>query len=102
MALISSSIATTVYLFLIQLNILALFYAFSQEKFFGLSNKYLILILGFLTWYINYNYMVKPRKFLRLNFKKGKNGGLIIIMQIIILLGAFIFLANINRSKVGI
>ena len=58
-----------------------------------------VLILVVL-YFLNYFVLLKNNKFKRYDFKKSKEGGIMIIIYILVMVVTFIYLANLNRDKI--
>ena len=99
MALISTSIASTIFLYLCLVDILLLVYSFKIEKVPSLYSKYTVLIPCFLIWFINYRYIVKSRKFLNCEFVKDHTGLVFIFLIVFLLIILFVVLAHLNRTN---
>ena len=102
MSLISTSLASTFFLYFTLYGIMGLIYFFKVSTFLNLGANYKFWILSFMLilWSFNYYLFIKPRNFLRKDFKKDKKGGFIIVF-IILLIGVFFILgANKNREKI--
>lgn len=102
MSLISTSIASILFLGFGFYTIIGFIYFFrvSTSINLGINYKFWILSIGFILWILNYYLFIKPRNFLRKDFKKDKKGGLIIIFVVLLMGVAFIIGANKNREKI--
>jgi len=103
MSLISTSLASTVFLYFTLYTIIGLMYFFkvSSSVNLGLNYKIWILSFMFILWILNYYLFIKPREFLRQDFKKDKKGGIVLIFLISLLVFLFILGANKNREKIA-
>jgi hypothetical protein len=102
MSLISTSLASTFFLYFTLYTIIGLIYFFEVSSSLNLGVNYKIWILSimFILWILNYFLFIKPREFLRQDFKKDKKGGSVIISLIALLIFLFVLGANINREKI--
>ncbi len=102
MSLISTSLASTFFLYFTLYGIMEFIYFFkvSTSLNLGTNYKFWIVLFMLILWSFNYYLFIKPRNFLRKDFKKDKKGGFIIVF-IILLIGVFFILgANKNREKI--
>ncbi|WP_320814938.1 hypothetical protein [Flavobacterium sp.] len=65
-----------------------------------LAVKLQVVIILAVLFFLNYFFLLKNNKFKRYNFKKSKEGGIMIIIYILVMIATFIYLANINRDKI--
>ncbi len=102
MSLISTSIASTFFLYFTLYAIVELSYFFkvSTSVDLGLNYKFWILVIGLFLWLMNYYAFIKPRDFLRQDFKKDIKGGLICLLFLFVLGFLFLIGANKNREKI--
>jgi hypothetical protein len=102
MSLISTSIASTLFLcFTLYTSIqLSYFFKTSTSADLGLNYKFWILVIGFFLWLINYYAFIKPRIFLKKNFKKDIKGGFACLLFVSALGFLFLIGANKNRDKI--
>lgn len=102
MSLISTSLASTFFLYFTLYTIIGLIYfcEVSSSLNLGVNYKIWILSIMFILWILNYFLFIKPREFLRQDFKKDKRGGIVIILHIALLIFLFVLGANINREKI--
>lgn len=63
-----------------------------------ISNKIFVLFSLLFLWITNYLFFVRPKKFLKLNFKKDKTGGFLVLIYIILTAISFILIAKYHRS----
>ncbi|OXA87406.1 hypothetical protein [Flavobacterium hercynium] len=103
MALFSTSLASTFFLYFTIDIIMGLVYFFKASASIDLGENYAFWILSFMfiLWVINYYLFVKPRVFLRQNFKKDKTGGILIIVFLSSLGFLMIIGGNKNREKIS-
>lgn len=101
MSLISTSLASVLFLYFILYTIIGLVYFFKVSTYFslGLNYKFWILLIGIILWLLNYYLFIKPRNFLRQDFKKDKTGGVLVLFFIVLLGYLMIVGANKNREK---
>jgi hypothetical protein len=102
MSLISTSLLSTLFVYFLIVSIIGAFYYFSVEIIPSLGIYYKVVLIPamFALWSINYYYFVKPRDFLRKDFKKDKKGGLLIFF-VFLLIGILFFMGtNKNREKI--
>lgn len=64
-----------------------------------IPSKYYVLIPIAIIWLLNYFVIVRRKLFLECNFNKDINGGLLIILYMVITAASFIIVANYNREK---
>jgi hypothetical protein len=102
MSLISTSIASTFFLYFAIYTIMGLIWFFKGSTSLNLGIKYIFWILSFMfiLWVLNYYLFIKPRNFLRQDFKKDKKGGVVLILLMVLLGFLFILGANKNREKI--
>lgn len=92
-----TSIISTV---IITINLFTLYYSLVLlEVTFKIPNKYYTIALGLLIYIINYNFIVKKRKFLDYNFEKSKMGNFFTIGVFIVTATCAILVANMHRAK---
>ena len=65
-----------------------------------LADKLQVVIILAVLFFLNYFFLLKNNKFKRYNFQKSKEGGIMIIIYILVMIAIFIYLANINRDKI--
>lgn len=102
MSLISTSIASTLFLYFTLYGIMGLIYFFKVSTFLNLGANYKFWILSFMLvlWFLNFYLFIKPRNFLRKDFKKDKKGGFLIVF-IVLLIGTLnVIGGNKNREKI--
>jgi len=78
----------TVYVFMNYLELLPMF-----------PNKYFVIVIMISLGVVNYYFIVRHKKFLNQDFKRGIRGGIIVIVYLILTTIAFILVANLNRAK---
>lgn len=102
MSLISTSLVSAfmLYFSLITISGLIDYFKTSSSADLGFNYKFWILFFLFVIWFLNYYLFVKPRDFLRKNFKKDKKGGFIIVFIILLIGILFVIGANKNREKI--
>lgn len=102
MSLISTSIISALFVYFTLFTIIELLYFYKLDIGIDLGEfyKFWIILIGFILWLLNYLLFIKPRNFLRQDFRKDKKGGIILVFVIVILGGLFIFGANKNREKI--
>ncbi len=103
MSLISTSLASTFFLYFTLYTVIGLIYFFEVSSSLNLGVNYKIWILSimFILWILNYFLFIKPREFLRQDFKKDKKGGIVIILLTALLIFLFVLGANLNRGKIA-
>ncbi len=103
MSLISTSLASTFFLYFSLYAIIGFFYFFkvSTSLNFGVNFKFWIILFMFILWFLNYYLFIKPRNFLRKNFQKDKKGGLFIVFVVLFIGILFLIGANKNRAKIA-
>lgn len=102
MSLISTSLASTFFLYFTLYTIMELMYFFKVSSSVNLGVNYKIWILSFMfiLWFLNYYLFIKPREFLRQDFKKDKKGGVLLVLFLVLLGFLFILGGNKNREKI--
>lgn len=65
-----------------------------------ITGNFAVLIVMGAIGFINYWFLIKPKKFLHYGFKADKTGGYLLVCFIIIIAFAFVFIANKNRDKI--
>ena len=102
MSLISTSLASSFFLYFTIYGIMGLIYFFkvSTSVNLGANYKFWILSFMFILWFSNHYLFIKPRNFLRKDFKKDKKGGLVIIFVVFLIGLLFVIGANKNREKI--
>lgn len=102
MSLITTSIFITMINLFIIMALFGMFYFFRIEFSPSLGKYYKVILIPsmFVLWLINYYYFIKPRNFLRKDFKKDKKGGLFIVFVFLLIGLLFVIGANKNREKI--
>lgn len=102
MSLFSTSIMSIIILYFTLYGIVGFVYFFKVTASFNLGINYKFWIVSFavVLWGINYYSFIKPRNFLRQDFKKDRKGGLIIIFVVLLIGILFVSGANKNREKI--
>ncbi|PAM92259.1 hypothetical protein B4N84_25990 [Flavobacterium sp. IR1] len=102
-AIFSTSIASTLFLYLNIFVVFGLIDFFKISPSVNLGDNYIfwILFFMFILWVINYYLLIKPRDFLRKGFKKDKKGGVLILFFVFMLGVLFVIGANKNREKIS-
>jgi amino acid transporter len=65
-----------------------------------IESKFYALLVALLLGVVNYYLFIKPKKFLYQHFKKDFNGGVAIVIFLLVVLSSFIIVANFNREKI--
>lgn len=104
MSLISTSIASALFLYFILYAIEGSIYFFKVTPSFnlGVNYKFWLVLTGFILWLLNYYLHIKPRNFLRQDFKKDKMGGFFILFFILLLGSVLVIVGNKNREKIAL
>lgn len=102
MSLISTSIFSTIVLYFALYGIVGLIYFFkaSTSINLGVDYKFWLLLFMFILWFLNYEIFIKPRKFLKKDFKKDRIGGILILFFFILLGFLMVIAGNKNREKI--
>lgn len=102
MAIISTSIVSTlfIYFFIFTVNGIVYFYKAEEDLSFGVNYKFWILLLGITIYLVNYYLFIKSEIFLKQDFKKDRKGGLVIIFIVLSIGILFVIVANKNREKI--
>ena len=86
---------------------LFLYTAFAYVDFYSLkflnkivTGKTSVVCLMGIIGFLNYWFLIKPKKFLNHNFKTDKKGGYVIVGFIVLLALMFVLIANKNREKI--
>ena len=100
MARISTGIVGALICFTNLLIFVGLYGLINDSAIKILSNSiYTLFILAFL-YFLNYYFLLENNKIKKYDFKKSKEGGVIIILYVLVVIATFIYLANINRDKI--
>lgn len=99
MSLISTSLASVLFLYFIVYTIIGLVYFFKVSTYFslGLNYKFWIVLIGLVLWLLNYYLYIKPRNFLRQDFKKDKIGGILVLFFIVLL--GYLMMVGVNKNR---
>lgn len=87
---------------IVYLNFYTLYTCLIYKNFFKdiIPNKYYVIIPMVIILAVNYFVFVKNKLFLDCNFTKDRRGGILIILYLVISVGLFVTVANLNRGKI--